>query len=42
MNGKLIYAPRETAYCDYCGKKIEDTNDTGTLCYRCYMKEYYG
>ena len=28
--------------CAYCGKIIEDTNDTGTLCYRCYMKEYYG
>lgn len=27
--------------CAYCGKKIEDTNDTGSLCYRCYMKEYY-
>ena len=29
-------------YCEHCGKKIEDTNDTGTLCYRCYMREYYG
>ena len=28
-------------YCEYCGKEIEDTNDTGSLCYRCYMKEYY-
>ena len=28
-------------YCEYCGKEIEDINDTGSLCYRCYMKEYY-
>ena len=28
-------------HCEYCGKEIEDTNDTGSLCYRCYMKEYY-
>lgn len=27
--------------CEYCGRKIEDTNDTGSLCYRCYMREYY-
>lgn len=27
--------------CEYCGKIIEDTNDTGSLCYRCYMREYY-
>ena len=27
--------------CEYCGRIIEDKNDTGTLCYRCYMKEYY-
>ena len=27
--------------CDYCGREIEDTNDTGSLCYRCYMREYY-
>lgn len=27
--------------CEYCGRIIEDRNDTGTLCYRCYMKEYY-
>lgn len=32
----------ELEYCENCGKKIEDTNDTGSLCYRCYMKEYYG
>ena len=31
----------EVKYCEYCGKEIEDTNDTGSLCYRCYMKEYY-
>jgi hypothetical protein len=30
-----------TKRCEYCGKEIEDTNDTGSLCYRCYMKEYY-
>ena len=28
-------------HCEYCGREIEDTNDTGNLCYRCYMKEYY-
>ena len=28
-------------YCEHCGKRIEDTNDTGSLCYRCYMREYY-
>lgn len=28
--------------CEYCGRKIEDRNDTGSLCYRCYMREYYG
>lgn len=32
----------EIKYCEYCGKEIEDTNDTGTLCYNCYIKEYYG
>jgi len=32
----------EIKYCEYCGKEIEDTNDTGTLCHDCYMKEYYG
>ena len=31
----------QVKYCEYCGKKIEDTNDTGSLCYRCYMREYY-
>ena len=27
--------------CAYCGRTIENTNDTGSLCYRCYIKEYY-
>lgn len=27
--------------CEYCSRKIEDKNDTGNLCYRCYMREYY-
>lgn len=31
----------EYKYCEYCGQEIEDTNDTGTLCYDCYVKEYY-
>lgn len=31
----------EDKYCEYCGRRIEDRNDTGSLCYRCYMKEYY-
>lgn len=35
------YNPEDKT-CEYCGKVIEDTNDTGSLCYRCYMKEYYG
>lgn len=30
-----------TKYCEDCGYEIEDSNDTGDLCYRCYMKEYY-
>lgn len=31
-------------HCDYCGKPMSrsDVNDYGTLCERCYMKEYYG
>lgn len=32
---------KEVHYCEYCGRKIEDTNDTGELCFSCYMKEYY-
>ncbi len=30
--------------CDYCGKAMtrSDYNDYGSLCERCYMKEYYG
>ena len=29
--------------CDYCGKPMteSETEDFGTLCERCYMKEYY-
>lgn len=31
-------------YCDYCGAPMtpSDVNDYGSLCERCYMKEYYG
>ena len=31
-------------HCDYCGKSMSpsDVNDFGSLCERCYMKEYYG
>ena len=31
------------AYCDYCGKPLSESevNDYGSLCERCYMKEYY-
>ena len=31
------------AYCEYCGKSLSasDVNDFGSLCERCYMKEYY-
>ena len=30
-------------YCEYCGKPMteSDIEDFGTLCERCYMKEYY-
>lgn len=30
--------------CEYCGKGMtrSDVNDYGSLCERCYMKEYYG
>ena len=38
----MINMEEEIKYCEYCGKEIEDTNDTGSLCYDCYMKEYYG
>lgn len=27
--------------CEFCGRKIEDTNETGTLCKKCYIKYYY-
>lgn len=29
--------------CDYCGRPMtpSDVNDYGSLCERCYMKEYY-
>ena len=29
--------------CDYCGKPMtaSEANDYGTLCERCYMREYY-
>jgi NMD protein affecting ribosome stability and mRNA decay len=29
-------------YCAYCGKEIEDIEETGSLCYDCYIEEYYG
>lgn len=30
-------------YCEYCGKPMteSDVEDFGTLCEKCYMKEYY-
>lgn len=30
-------------HCDYCGRPMSrsDVNDYGSLCERCYMKEYY-
>lgn len=30
-------------HCAYCGRPMtpSDVNDYGTLCERCYMKEYY-
>lgn len=37
----VVKKQEEVKYCEYCGREIEDTNDTGSLCYRCYMKEYY-
>lgn len=39
------YVHEETvARCEYCGKPLSrsDVNDYGSLCERCYMKEYYG
>ncbi len=32
-----------TRYCEYCGRPMtpSDVNDYGSLCERCYMKEYY-
>lgn len=32
------------AHCEYCGAPMteSDVNDFGTLCERCYHKEYYG
>lgn len=32
------------AHCEYCDKPLSrsDVNDYGSLCERCYMKEYYG
>ena len=31
-------------HCDYCGTPMSpsDVNDFGSVCERCYMKEYYG
>ena len=31
------------AHCEYCGKPLSrsEVNDFGSLCERCYMKEYY-
>lgn len=31
------------SYCEYCGKPLteSDVEDFGTLCERCYNKEYY-
>ena len=30
-------------YCEYCGKSMteSDVEEFGTLCEKCYMKEYY-
>ena len=32
------------ASCAYCGRPLSssDVEDYGTLCERCYLKEYYG
>lgn len=45
MSEVVRYVHHETVrHCDYCGKPMSrsDVNDYGTLCERCYMKEYYG
>ena len=46
--GNLAKTVHETHHvivreCDYCGKPMtaSEANDYGTLCERCYMKEYY-
>ena len=39
------YVHEETVgECECCGQPLtrSDVNDFGTLCERCYMKEYYG
>ena len=39
------YVHNETVrHCEYCGKPMSrsDVNDYGSLCERCYIKEYYG
>ena len=39
------YVHHETVrHCEYCGRPMSrsDVNDYGSLCERCYMKEYYG
>lgn len=45
MAAVIQHVHEETvAHCEYCGKPLSrsDVNDYGSLCERCYMKEYYG
>ncbi len=43
---QTVYATHHeiVQHCDYCGKPMtgSEVNDYGSLCERCYMKEYYG
>ncbi len=45
MYQTVHYVHHETTvqHCEYCGKPMSrsDVNDYGSLCEKCYMKEYY-
>lgn len=44
MEATFNYVHREVvAECEYCGQPLtrSDVNDYGSLCEKCYLKEYY-